>query len=152
MKWNLSTRNKNSESRLDVFSKDMRKIFDDFLSFAPSSLFKEDWIPEIEVKEDEKAIHVLAEVPGIEEKDLSVDFKNSMLTICGEKRGDKEEKDEKKSLILSERRYGTFCRTVRLPDGIRADEIKAEFRNGVLKIVVPKTETMQPKKISIKAN
>ncbi|MBN2403564.1 MAG: Hsp20/alpha crystallin family protein [Spirochaetes bacterium] len=144
---NLLKRNNNKEYGLDSFRKNVDKLFDDFFFLTPTSLFKNDWEPTVDVEEDDKSIHVKAEIPGIDEKDLDVRVENNVLTLSGEKR--EERKEEKKNYIFSERKFGSFSRSISLPDGIKTDRIKATFKKGVLNIDIPKDEVKESKKIAI---
>ncbi len=93
--------------------------------------------PAVDVVEKEKAYEITAELPGIAEGDIDVKFSDGVLSIRGEKKEEKEEK--KKDWYLSERRYGSFQRTFRVPDGVDPDKIAAKFKDGVLTITLPKT-------------
>ncbi len=108
--------------------------------------------PAVDVVENEKAYEITAELPGMEEKDIEVKLANGGLTIKGEKKEEKEEKQ--KDYYVSERRYGSFERYFGLPEGVDADKIEAAFKNGVLKVTLPKTaEAQKPaKKIEVKAS
>ncbi|MDE2375810.1 Hsp20/alpha crystallin family protein [Bradyrhizobium sp.] len=108
--------------------------------------------PAVDVVENDKAYEITAELPGMEEKDIEVKLANGGLTIKGEKKEEKEEKQ--KDYYVSERRYGSFERYFALPDGIDADKIGASFKNGVLKVTLPKTaEAQKPAKtIEVKAS
>jgi HSP20 family protein len=107
--------------------------------------------PAVDVAEDDKAYHITAELPGLGEKDIEVNLSGDMLTISGEKRDEREEKD--KSYHFSERRYGSFRRSFALPQGVDRDKVEARFKNGVLSLTLPKTaDAMQrQKKIEVKA-
>lgn len=107
--------------------------------------------PRVDLSEDEKAYEIAAEMPGVEEKDIEVTVKDDRLTLRGEKKSEKEEK--KKDYHMSERSYGSFERTFRLPEEVDADKIKAEFANGVLNVVLPKSAKAKSKerKVDIKA-
>jgi HSP20 family protein len=107
--------------------------------------------PAVDVAETDKAYEITAEMPGLGEKDLEVKLTSGALTIKGEKQEEKEEK--KKDYYISERRYGAFERSFRLPEGIDTDKIDASFKNGVLKVVLPKTPEARKaeKKIDVKA-
>ena len=135
-------------SPFNSFKSEINRVFDDFFSLTPSNLFDSEWNPVVDVEETDKEIHVTAEVPGIDEKDLNVTLENNILTISGEKTEEKEEK-KKKSYIYTERKYGSFSRLITLPEGVKGDQIKAKFKKGVLEIVIPKDESAQPKKIQI---
>jgi HSP20 family protein len=106
--------------------------------------------PAVDVTETDKAFEITAELPGMDEKNVEVSVANDGLTIRGEKNEETEEK--KKDYYVSERRYGSFERYFGLPEGVDADKIEATFKNGVLKVILPKTvEAQKPaKKIDIK--
>ena len=107
--------------------------------------------PAVDVAETDKAYEVSAELPGMDEKNIDVKFSDGVLTIKGEKEEVKEEK--KKDYYLNERSFGSFQRSFRLPDGVDADKIEANFKKGVLTVTVPKSAEAQKaaKKIEIKA-
>lgn len=108
--------------------------------------------PAVDVAESDKACEITAELPGLDEKNIDIKVANGGLTIKGEKREETEEK--KKDYYVSERRYGTFERYFTLPDDdVDADKIEATFKNGVLKVTLPKTEEAQKpaKTINVKA-
>ena len=106
--------------------------------------------PVIDVTERPGGYEITAELPGLDEKDIQVRLSNGNLTISGEKREAKEDKDA--NYHLSERRYGSFQRNFRLPDGVNPDKIEASFKNGVLTVSVPKSEDASKEtKIDIKA-
>jgi HSP20 family protein len=90
-------------------------------------------VPALDVSEDDKSFRVTAELPGISQKDVEVTKDGDVLTIKGEKKEEREEKE--KGLYLSERRYGSFMRSLRLPEGIDESRIEARFENGVLAII-----------------
>lgn len=107
--------------------------------------------PAVDFCEDDKAFHLTAELPGLSEKDINVTLSGDMLTITGEKRDEREQKD--KNYHWSERHFGSFRRMVQLPPHIDRDKIEANFKNGVLSLTMPKTsEAMQQqKRIEVKA-
>lgn len=106
--------------------------------------------PAMDLVEKDKEYEITAELPGIDEKNVEIKLANHMLTIKGEKREEKEEKD--KDYYLSERRYGSFQRSFQLPEGVDADKIDATFAKGVLTVKLPKTAEAQKaeKKIAVK--
>lgn len=107
--------------------------------------------PAMDLVEKEKEYEITAELPGIDEKNVEIKLSNHTLTIKGEKKEEMEEKD--KDYYLSERRYGSFQRSFRVPDGVDADKIEATFTKGVLTVRLPKTAQAQKadKKIEVKA-
>ena len=107
--------------------------------------------PAVDITETDNAYEITAELPGLDEKNIEVNVANGGLTIKGEKKEEKEEKQ--KGYYASERRYGSFERYFGLPEGVDADKIAASFKNGVLKVTLPKTaEAQKPAKtIEVKA-
>ncbi len=128
----------------------MRRMFDlePFWRYETSFDFN---VPVADVTEDDKAYKITAEMPGLDEKSIEVSLSGDQLILKGEKRQEKEEKD--KNHYLSERCYGSFHRSFRLPDGIDQDKIAANFAKGVLTVTLPKTAEAQKrqKKIEVKA-
>jgi HSP20 family protein len=124
-------------------------IFDNALARLPAAFSR--GIPAVDLVETEKAFELSAELPGVDAKDLDVTLADGILTIKGEKSEAKEEKD--KGYYLSERRYGSFQRSLELPRGVDSEKIEANFSNGVLKLILPKTPERQKKdrKITVKA-
>jgi len=106
-------------------------------------------MPSMDVTETDKEIEITAELPGLEEKDVQVNVADNLLTIRGEKKVEKEQKD--KNYRLVERSYGSFERTIELPEGVNADAIKANISKGVLKVSIPKPAPAQAKKIDVKS-
>jgi HSP20 family protein len=106
--------------------------------------------PAVDIVETDKVYEITAELPGMDESNIDVKFADGTLTIKGEKRDQKEEKN--KDYYLSERHYGSFQRSFGVPDGVDADKIEANFKNGVLTVTLPKTPQAQKseKKIAIK--
>lgn len=107
--------------------------------------------PAVDVTEDDAAYKVTAELPGMTEKEIEVVISGDMLTLKGEKRQQKEQKE--KNYYLSERAYGSFERSFSVPDGVDRDKIAADFSKGVLTITLPKTAkaVAEQKKIEVKA-
>jgi HSP20 family protein len=105
------------------------------------------FIPAVDVYEDEKKVVLKLEVPGIEEKDLDVSVENNVLTVKGERKFEKEEKEENFHRI--ERRYGSFYRAFTLPTTVDTDHIDAKYEAGVLKLELKKKPEAQPKQIKV---
>ena len=128
------------------------RLFDDFTRGFPSlgsSMTTNVALPTMDVAETDKEIEITAELPGLEEKDVQINVADNILTIRGEKKAEKEQKD--KNYRLVERSYGSFERSLELPEGINADAIKASIDKGVLKVVVPKPVPAQVKKVEVKS-
>jgi HSP20 family protein len=122
--------------------REMNRLFDDaFRSFdvAPFSSQAMGW-PNVEVNETGNEVKVIAELPGLEEKDVNLELKDGLLTISGEKRSETEDKERR----FSERYYGRFERSVPVDD-VDQDKVEASFKNGVLTVTLPKLPTAQQK-------
>jgi HSP20 family protein len=106
----------------------------------------------IDVKETDEAIEVVAEIPGIDEKDLDISLDQNSVTIRGEKKAEKEEK--KGDYYHMERSYGTFCRTIPLPVEINSEKAQANYQKGVLRVMLPKTQAQKEstRKIQIRTS
>jgi HSP20 family protein len=129
----------------------VRDMFDRFFDDERiGNILSEDksFVPAFDISESDTEYSVVAELPGIDEKDLDVTLTDGILTIKGEKKHESEEKGETYHRI--ERRYGSFQRSFRMPDGVQGDKIDATYKDGVLKLMIPKSETSEAKKIEIK--
>jgi HSP20 family protein len=165
----IKTEKKESEAvttrPFDNLRREVDRLFDDFqrgywrLPFSRTAFDVEPFwrgemtwgaTPAVDIVEDNKSYKVTAELPGLEEKDIDLKFADGVLTIKGEKGEEHEEKKE--NYYLSERRFGSFQRSFRVPDTVEADKIEANFKNGVLTVTLPKTPEAQKKEktISIK--
>ncbi len=111
------------------------------------SLTAGSFAPAVDVYEDEHQISLKLEVPGIDESDIDVRIENNTLTVTGERKFEKEEKEENFRRV--ERQYGSFVRTFTLPTTIDAESVKAAYDKGVLKITLPKKAEAKPKQIKI---
>ena len=105
------------------------------------------WSPAVDIFETESEIVVKAEVPGMERKDITLNLENNVLTLKGERRFLKEAKEENYHRI--ERSYGGFSRAFSIPATVDEEKIRADYQDGVLKIVLPKKEQLRPKQIKI---
>ncbi len=125
----------------------MNRLFQDFAPGREDELMTTGFVPPVDVYEDEHAITLKLEVPGVEQKDIDVRLENSTLTIRGERKFEKEEKEENFHRI--ERRYGSFARSFSLPNTVDAEQASAEFENGVLKIRLAKKAEAKRKQIKV---
>ncbi|SBW07716.1 Molecular chaperone (Small heat shock protein) [uncultured delta proteobacterium] len=146
------------ENPRDAFHSEVDRMFDDFFTgfgFSPmpsllgrhgggEALLK----PSLDLAASDKEYTVAVELPGVDEKDIAVEVKRDTLTIRGEKKREFEDKDEK-GVYRMERSYGSFYRTLALPGDADIDGIKAAFDKGVLRLIIPRTETEDTKKIAI---
>jgi HSP20 family protein len=129
--------------------REMNRLFDEsFRNFATPSLLGRlpSW-PNVEISETDKEIHVSAEVPGLEEKDVEVLLTDDVLTIRGERKSEVEDKERQ----FSERFYGRFERRIPLGTDVEQDQVAASFKNGVLTVTLPKSaqERAKAKRITI---
>jgi HSP20 family protein len=108
------------------------------------------WIPRVDVHEEADRFVVLADVPGVEAKDIDITAEKGVLTIRGERRTEKKEGD-KNSYERIERTSGSFLRRFTLPDTANTESIKAKQTNGVLEVSIPKNAQVQPRRISVEA-
>ncbi|MDD3629214.1 MAG: Hsp20/alpha crystallin family protein [Actinomycetota bacterium] len=105
------------------------------------------WAPDVDIKETDKEIQIKADLPGMKLEDIEVSVDDDQLIIQGERKEEKEEKE--KGYIRVERNYGSFYRAFNIGVPVKADQIKATYKDGVLEITVPKAEAKKPKKIAI---
>jgi HSP20 family protein len=132
------------ESLLDRYNKSaggLRSLSRDDLSFA-------DWTPSVDIDEQDDKYLIKADLPGVEKKDIDVKLENGMLSIRGEKHTEKESGNGKRH--RTERFHGTFARSFTLPDSVDVEKVDASYKDGVLTLVIPKTEKAKPKSIDIK--
>ncbi len=115
-----------------------------FLEDLPSE--GREWSPAVEVVENDKEFRFMLEVPGLEQKDIAIEFDNGVLTFTGEK-GSEEHKDGER--VRSERWYGKFSRSFTLPKSADPEKISASLKNGVLVVAVQKREEAKPRKVEV---
>jgi HSP20 family protein len=125
----------------------MNSLFGNMNNETESALTTANFVPAVDVYEDEKKVVLKLEVPGIEEKDLDVSVENNTLTVKGERKFEKEEKEENFHRI--ERRYGSFYRAFTLPSTVDTEHIAAKYEAGVLKLELTKKPEAQPKQIKV---
>ena len=125
----------------------MNSLFGNLNNETESPLTTASFTPAVDVYEDEKKVVLKLEVPGIEEKDLDVRVENHTLTVKGERKFEKEEKEENFHRI--ERRYGSFYRAFTLPSTVDTESVDAKYEAGVLKLELKKKPEAQPKQIKV---
>ena len=134
---------------LNMLQDRMNRMFDDagrtWRSDEPAATTT--WSPAVDIFETEGEIVVKAELPGMERNDIGVNLEKNVLTVKGERRFTKETKDDNYHRI--ERSYGTFSRAFSIPTTVDEEKIRADYKDGVLKIVLPKKEQAKPKQIRI---
>ena len=133
--------------------REMNSLFDNFFrgfDISPRGFYEGDlgeFSPSIDVKENEKEFIIKAEIPGVEEKDVEVTVSNDSVTIKGEKKEEKEDKD--KNYYYMERSYGSFHRVIPLATEVESGKAQARIKNGVIDIKIPKSQTAQSKGVKI---
>jgi HSP20 family protein len=105
------------------------------------------WAPAVDIKEDDKAFILLADIPGVDPEEIEVTMDKGVLTIKGERKSEKKTEEENYKRV--ERQYGVFYRRFTLPDSANADAIEAHSEHGVLKITIPKQEVAQSRRITV---
>lgn len=143
------------------FTRDMERMFEDFPGFWFPNFFKTDfapfrmefdkvqWVPQIEVLQNNGQFMVRADLPGLTKDDVKVEVTDDFLAISGERKEEKEEKQE--GFYCSERSYGSFYRQIPLPEGAKTENAVATFLNGVLEITIPAPKVAAPtRKLEIK--
>jgi HSP20 family protein len=135
---------------LQRMRREMDRLWESFFETKPARRQEEmsEWVPSIDLSETKESYIVKAEIPGMEAKDIDITLQDDLLTIRGEKKQEKEEKDENYHFV--ERSYGSFTRSIRLPQEVKGDKIKASYKDGVLKITLPKSEEAKKKETKIK--
>lgn len=134
---------------LERIRKEMDQLWESFFERRPFRGEEiSEWFPSIDFSETKNNYVIKAELPGIDPKNVDISLTENVLTIKGEKKQEKEEETENYHFV--ERSYGSFTRSIRLPGQVQSDKISATYKNGVLKIVLPKTEEAKKKEIKIK--
>jgi HSP20 family protein len=128
----------------------MNRLFDESVRSVrqgDEALSTSVWTPPVDIFETENEVVVKAELPEVNQKDIEIQVENSTLTLRGERRFDKEVKQE--SFHRIERPYGTFARSFTLPTTIDQEKIRADYKDGILRVVMPKREETKPKQIRV---
>ena len=126
------------------------RLFEDPFGFTDQlpEEFRSPLVPAVNIAEDDKALTVSVELPGLEEKDISVQVMGNQLAISAERRFDEEKQEQEFHRV--EHRYGSFSRTISLPTGLRADAVDAVYKKGILTVAIPKLEPTPTRKIQVK--
>jgi len=151
---NLASRNERHDPL--AWRGEFDRLFDDmFKGFGalPAVWGEGNAAPKIDVRETDAGIEVTAELPGVDEKDVTVELADDLLTIRGEKKVERKEEDKDKGYHVMERSYGSFQRAIRLPYACPTDKVEADFAKGVLKITCPRPAEVAAKtrRIDIKS-
>jgi HSP20 family protein len=136
------------ENRLDKFFG--RPLFTTSGNGGSEAMTVAQWSPLVDISEDDHEYLVKAELPDLKKEEVKITVENGELTISGERKVEKEEKNKKFHRI--ERSYGSFARSFTLPEGVSGEKVSADFKNGLLEIHLPKDEKARPKTIEVKVN
>ncbi|MCL4522645.1 MAG: Hsp20/alpha crystallin family protein [Acidobacteria bacterium] len=138
---------------LNSLQEHFSRIFDDpFFRIAGNDSALTAWSPAVDIYETEQELVMRADLPDLSEKDIDVRVENNMLTIRGERKIEKNISED--NYLRMERAYGSFSRSFSLPNTVNTDQVKADYRNGVLTVTLPKREESKPKqvKVSVSSN
>ncbi|MBI1732332.1 MAG: Hsp20/alpha crystallin family protein [Gammaproteobacteria bacterium] len=139
-------------SLLDRFQRELNRLTNQEAELGnddASNVVTSAWRPAVDIKEETDRFVILADLPGVDPKDIEITAENGVLTVRGERKSEKDE--EREGFRRVERVRGTFYRRFSLPDTADTDGIKARGRDGVLEITLPKHEKLQPRKISVQS-
>lgn len=127
----------------------MNRLFEDVFTGRgdDKELASSTWAPAVDIFETENELVMSAEIPGIDEKDIEIKLEDNTLTLKGERKFEKETREENYHRI--ERSYGSFYRAFTLPNSVNVDKIHAEHENGILKITLPKRQELKPRNVKI---
>jgi HSP20 family protein len=124
---------------------DVNRLFNSFFEASDGGARR--WTPAVDVIETDRHLMLKADLPGLSEEDVQIEVADNVLTISGERKNETEERKE--GYYRLERAFGSFSRSLTLPEGIDADNIEATFDSGVLDVKVPKPEEVKPRRVSI---
>jgi len=134
-------------STLNQLQEEMNRVFKRYGEEDTGTVVTSDWAPHVDIKEEKERFVLLADIPGVDPKDIEITMEKGVLTIRGERKLEAEE--ERRAFHRMERARGVFYRRFSLPDTADAERIAATGRNGVLEVVIPKLEKVQPRKITV---
>ncbi len=138
----------NPWSLFDQLQRELNMPLNRFDTEENGNVATANWAPAVDIKEDDKAFTLMADIPGVDPDDIEVTMEKGVLTIKGERKSEKKTEEENYKRV--ERQYGVFYRRFTLPDSANADGIEAQSEHGVLKITIPKQEVAQSRRISVK--
>jgi HSP20 family protein len=135
---------------VDFMQSEMNRVFDAFFGRGtPNGSRARRWVPAMDLLEQDDQLVLRADLPGLDREDVTIEVKDNVLTVSGDRKAEHEEKAE--GFHRVERTYGSFSRTLTLPEGIDADAVTAEFDKGVLEVRIPKPEERKPHRVQIGA-
>jgi HSP20 family protein len=135
---------------LNTLQNEMNRLFNTFFD-APlpngGTVGQRRWLPAMDLAETDEEFVLRADLPGLSESDVNIELEDNVLTISGERKSEHEERKE--GFHRVERAYGSFTRSLTLPEGVNSEAIKASFDRGVLEVRIPKPEERKPRKVAI---
>jgi HSP20 family protein len=134
--------------RPEPFSREADRLFDAF--FGQGDREARRWVPPVDLVEAEDHFVLKADLPGMTQDDVSIEVQDGTLSISGERKAEHEQRE--RGWYRIERSFGSFSRSLTLPEGVDPDRIQAEFRDGVLEVRIPKPEERKPRRIEISAS
>ena len=134
---------------LSSLQSDVNRLFNTFFDTptGANGATPRRWVPAMDLVETDDHFVLKADLPGLSEEDVHVDVDNDVLTVSGERKGEHE--DKRDGFVRVERSYGSFRRSLTLPEGVDADAVTASFDRGVLEISIPKPEQRKPRRVAI---
>ena len=136
---------------LRTWRQEIEELMNDMMSLSGGGIDREEvpatWTPRADLTETEKAYELTVDLPGMEKKDITVNMEGNRLTISGERTEKSEEK--KKGYLRRERIEGSFYRTFLMPEAVHESDVKAVFKEGVLRVTIPKVEAKKPKTVTV---
>ena len=132
---------------VSTLQEQVNRLFDSAFSCRSNESALTTWAPAVDIYETENELILKADIPEINEKDLDIRVENNMLTIRGERKFEHEVKED--NYLRVERAYGSFSRSFSLPNTVNSEAIKAEYKNGVLKVEMPKRAESKPKQVKV---
>lgn len=132
---------------LSTLQEQVNRLFDSKFSHSGGTATLTAWVPSVDVYETENELVIKADLPEIAEKDLDVRVENNMLTVRGERKLEQKVKED--NYLRMERSYGAFSRSFSLPNTVDTQAVKAEYKNGVLSVTLPKRAESKPKQVKI---
>lgn len=151
IRWNPNRELGSFPSDILSMQREINRMFDTFFRGGLSdetALVPTAWTPSVDIAEHDNEYVVKMEIPGVEKNDVKITMHDNVLTVTGEKKNEKESKGSSYHRI--ERAYGAFERSFALPSSVKADSIDAVFKDGILKITLPKSEEAKPKQIEVR--
>jgi HSP20 family protein len=132
---------------VDSLQSEVNRVFDAFFGGSGRNAGARRWIPAMDLVETEDHLILRADLPGLRREDVNLEIKDGVLTVSGERKAESEDRSE--GYYRVERAFGTFSRSLSLPDGIDAEAVDADFTDGVLEVRIPKPEERKPHRVQI---